>query len=191
MRSSSRAHEATVRAANALGAKIRGRPITDVQVQSWDERGAFEGKIVHYPGRPAGGSEVVLPEETAAVVASLAKALDRNPRSFHEAVLFVAGEKRGIGTRSLHDAYDFIYRRLRTGVWKTRKLERRLRVPGGAGVFPKPLDSLARNTIFELALGEVPIGYGIDAVIEFLGLPEDLTSFPQIQRLRTIRSSRK
>jgi hypothetical protein len=147
-----------------------------VQVHNWDERGAFDGKTVSHPGRPVGGSEVAFPDDTVGVVAGLAKALDRNPRSFHEAALFVAGQELGIGTRALQDAYDFIYGRLRNGLWKTRKLRRRLRAPAGA--FPKPLDWLTRATLFELALGEVPISYGINAVIEFLGLPDDLRSFP-------------
>jgi hypothetical protein len=176
VRSPSRAHQVIAQAANALGTRIRGKPITDVQVHNWDERGAFEGKTVSHPGRPVGGSEVAFPDDTVGVVAGLAKALDRNPRSFHEAVLFVAGQELGIGTRALQGAYDFMYGRLRNGLWKSRKLRRRLRAP--AGVFPKPLDWLTRKTLFELALGEVPISYGIDAVIEFLGLPDDLTSFP-------------
>jgi hypothetical protein len=176
VRDPSRAHKVIAQAANALGARIRGKPITDVQVHNWDERGAFDGKTVSHPGRPVGGSEVAFPDDTVGVVAGLAKALDRNPRSFHEAALFVAGQELGIGTRALQDAYDFIYGRLRNGLWKTRKLRRRLRAPAGA--FPKPLDWLTRATLFELALGEVPISYGIDAVVGFLGLPDDLTSFP-------------
>jgi hypothetical protein len=40
------------------------------------------------------------------------------------------------------------------------------------------LDSLARRTLFELALDEAPLTYGIDALVDVLGLPSDLLTFP-------------
>jgi hypothetical protein len=161
---------------NDRGVRIRGQKLTDVQVDSWDERGALEGKTVSHPGRPAGGSDVRYPEGTVDVVVGLAEALDRNPRSFDRAVIVVAGRQLNVGTRALHRAYSATYRELRRSLNDARRSGARVRLP--SGVLTGRLDSLARRTLFELALDEAPLTYGIDALVDVLGLPSDLLTFP-------------
>jgi hypothetical protein len=172
----SRAVRNIVDVVNDRGVRIRGKKLTDVQVDSWDEQGAFEGKVTSHPGRPEGGSEVSYPEETIDVVEGLAMALDQSPRSFSRAVLVVAGRELSIGTPALRRAYSAAYGDLRDVLWNARQHARRVRLP--SGVLAGRLDCLARNTLFELAFNEVPVSYGIDALVEALGLPSDLRTFP-------------
>ncbi len=173
----SQADAALADAANKRGARIGREELTPVQIDSWEERGAIEGKTWRHPGRPAGGSEVSYDDEAAVDVAvGLAEALDQNPRSFNRAVLVVAGRQLLVGTKALRIALRGTYKELGTFLSKARKNGSRLRLP--SGVFRGRLDWFARGALFELALDEVPIVEAIDSLVATLGLPADLRSFP-------------
>jgi hypothetical protein len=161
---------------NGRGARIRGKELTATQVDSWDERGALPDKTVIHPGQPVSGSDVRCPESTFDVVEALAQALDQNPRSFHRAVLVVAGRQLDVGTHALRHAYGVVYPGLRKFLSNARQKGARLRLP--PGVLTGPLDSLTRDTLFELLLDESPPVDGIDALVKVLGLPSDLLTFP-------------
>jgi hypothetical protein len=59
---------------------------------------------------------------------------------------------------------------------KARRNGSRLRFP--SGVLAGRLDWFARGALFELVLDEVPIAGSTEALVEALGLPADLCSFP-------------
>lgn len=172
----SQGDEALADAANKRGARIRGQELTPVQIDSWEERGAIEGKCWRHPGRPTGGSDVRYDEAAVEVAIGLAQALDQNPRSFNRAVLVVAGRGLSVGTEALRDALRGTYADFAASLCKMRKSRARLRLP--SGVFPRRLDWFGRAALFELALDEVPITDAIDSLVETLGLPADLRSFP-------------
>jgi len=161
---------------NGRGARIRGKELTAVQVDYWDERDALPDKTVIHPGRPVGGSYVRCHESTFDVVEALAQALDQNPHSLDRAVLVVAGRQLAVGSRALRRAYGATYLRLRDSLSDARNNGTRLRFP--AGVLVGRLGWLARDTLFELALDEYPIADGIDDLVKVLGLPSDLATFP-------------
>jgi len=183
----SRGDDKIVEVVNDRGVRIRGKELTAVQVDAWDERGALPDKTVIHPGRPIGGSEVRVPESTFDVVEALAQALDQNPRSFNRAVLVVAGRQLDVGTRALSRAYSAIYRELRHSLDEARRRGIRVRLP--SGVLTGPLDSMARRAIFALALDEVPFTFDVDALLRVLGLPSDLLTFPPDPEARYYPSS--
>ena len=176
MRHLSRAAQKLADAANDRGARIAGAKLTAVQVDDWDESGAFEGKIWRHQGRPVGGSDTVYPEGALDIVVALAQALDQKPHSFDRAALVVAGNHVDIGTTALKTALKTTYKQLRKALYTARSNRRRLRFP--SGILAGRFNSLARNTIFELVLDEVPLAEGLDDLVEVMGLPAELRTFP-------------
>jgi hypothetical protein len=148
-----------------------------VQVRAWANRGAIEKEPRNFPGRPISGSEpAAYPDDAVETIRGLAAALDEKPDSFGRAVLVAFRRGFRVGDRALFDTYEKAYGTISDHLSKVRGDRSRVRFP--AGILSGPLDSLAKETLFELALDEVPITDGVIALTEVMGLDGEVVTFP-------------
>jgi len=162
--------------ANAQGVQLRGKPLTGRQIQDWHHRGALRAATVQYPGRPAGGSTSSYPEGAVDVVAGLAAALDESPRDFPRAVLVAFARGVDVGDRGLRDAYWQTYNNGLGAVRRIMQTGGRVRLP--SGLMRRPVDWLIRESVFALALDEVPLVEGLHAFLDGAGLPQEIITEP-------------
>jgi len=165
--------------AAAKGAGVRGRPPTAVQIASWRERGAIENGPLRHPGRPSGGSAASYSDGAVDVVVGFAAALDTKPDSFDRAVLVAFARGVGVADRAIRGAYNTAYRDVGRFIVRIRDENIRIRAP--KGIASDRMDTSAKSTLVELALDNAQLSFatdGVDALIRYLGLPDELTSAP-------------
>jgi len=119
------------------------------------------------------------------VALGFAAALDLRPNAFDRAVLVAFGRGVEAGDRAIKAAYMHDLGRLRDWILHLRQSGARLR---GVQQLIGPLDSLAREALFELALDEVPLPDAINVLVQDVGLPADLLTFPPDEEASSYQS---